>query len=121
MPVSIDEFESGELPSEQSVPAQVVAFLHSHADKAFTRGEIATELDADPNTVGTALSRLKDRMLVRHRGNYWAITDDSDRVQSAYNLATATARLNAEDGGIDPEAWDETSPEDAHPSERSDD
>ncbi|PSQ31164.1 hypothetical protein BRD16_03265 [Halobacteriales archaeon SW_6_65_46] len=120
MPVSIDEFESDELPSEQSVPSQVVAFLHSHANKAFTRGEIATEVDANPNAVGTALSRLKHRSLVRHRGNYWAITDDDERVQSAYDLAAATARLNAEDGGIDPGAWKEAAPDEPHPSERDD-
>jgi hypothetical protein len=118
MPVSIDEFESGDLPGEPSVPEQVVGFLYSHDDKAFTRGEIASAIDEDPNTVGTALSRLKERKLVRHKGQYWAITPDSERVLAAYNLQTASTRLDESDGGIDPAAWDTAAPDEPHPSER---
>ena len=118
MPVSIDEFESGDLPHGPSVPEQVVTFLYGQRDKAFTRGEIATAIDADPNAVGTALSRLKDRNLVRHRGEYWAITDDIERVTAAYDLHAATRSLDADDGGIDPENWDEAAPETPHPSDR---
>lgn len=117
MPVSIDEFESGDLPQGPSVPEQVVTFLYSHREQAFTRSEIATAIDADPNTVGTALSRLKDRSLVRHRGEYWAITDDEDRVAAAYDLHVATERLD-DDGGIDADEWDDAAPDTPHPSER---
>lgn len=118
MPVDIDDFESGELPSGPSVPEQVVAFLARHDDKAFTRSEIASAVDADRNTVGTALSRLKDRRLVRHRGEYWALTADRERVNAAYDLHATTRRLDEEDGGIDAAAWEETAPDDPHPSER---
>ena len=119
MPVSIDEFESGDLPHGPSVPEQVVTYLYANRDKAFTRAEIATAIDANPNTVGTALSRLKERELVRHRGEYWAITDDDGRVAAAYDLHTATDRLDAEDGGIDPDEWEAAAPDVAHPSERT--
>ena len=118
MPVSIDEFESGELPSGPSVPEQVLAFLSDRDDRAFRRSEIATGIDEDPNVVGTALSRLKDRDLVRHRGEYWAITPDRERVADAYDLHVATERLDDEDGGIDAAAWDAATPDEPHPSEQ---
>lgn len=121
MPVSIDDFESGELPHGPSVPEQVVTYLYGQRDKAFTRSEIATAIDEDPNAVGTALSRLKDRDLVRHRGEYWAITGDLDRVFAAYDLHTVTDRLDESDGGIDPEEWDDAAPDVPHPSERTTD
>ncbi|UIP00286.1 hypothetical protein Hbl1158_02645 [Halobaculum sp. CBA1158] len=115
MPVSIDEFESGDLPRGPSVPEQVVRYLVSNRTQAFTRSEIATAIDADPNTVGTALSRLKDRDLVRHRGEYWAITDDRERLEAAYDVHAATERLDADDGGIDPDEWDAAAPDSDRP------
>lgn len=118
MPVRIDEFESGELPSGPSVPEQVLTYLYANREQAFTRSEIATGIDEDPNTVGTALSRLKQRDLVRHKGEYWAMTTDINRVKDAYTLHTATERLNTDDGGINPKQWDATAPDDPHPSER---
>lgn len=121
MPVRIEDFESGELPQTPSVPKQVVTYLATHRDKAFTRSELAAALDAEPNTVGTALSRLKDRGLVRHKGEYWAVADDMERVADAYELHSLSERLEREDGGIDADAWDDTTPEQPHPSERTGD
>jgi len=118
MPVRIEEFESGNLPDGPSVPERVVAHLYAHRDKAFTRSEIADAIDADTNTVGTALSRLKHRDLVRHRGVYWAIATDLDRVEDAYALRDISDHLDGEDGGIDPEQWDDAAPDEPHPSER---
>jgi hypothetical protein len=40
MPVSIDEFESGDLPQGPSVPEQVITYLYTDQDAAFTRSEI---------------------------------------------------------------------------------
>lgn len=117
MPISIDEFNEGEVPDGPSVPERVVSFLATNDQQAFTRSEIATAIDTDPNTVGTALSRLKDRDLVRHRGNYWAITEDRERLRSAYQLHHEQTALDAEDGGIDPGEWDELAPNEPHPSE----
>lgn len=117
MPVSIDDFESGNLPRGPSVPEQVVTFLYAHREQAFTRSEIATAIDEDPNTVGTALSRLKARELVRHKGEYWAITDDEARIHGAYSLHVASDRLDDEDGGIDADEWDAAAPDTPHPSE----
>ncbi|AGB30218.1 hypothetical protein C488_05382 [Natrinema pellirubrum DSM 15624] len=119
MPVSIDDFESGNVPQETTVPEQVVGFLADNRDKAFTRSEIATAINEDTNTVGTALSRLKDRDLVRHKGRYWALTADRERVAAAYDLHAATERLDESDGGIDPDEWQAAAPDTSHPSERS--
>jgi Mn-dependent DtxR family transcriptional regulator len=115
--VSIDDFESGRFPSGPSVPEQVIAYLYAHRDRAFTRSEIAAAVEEDPNTVGTALSRLKERELVRHKGEYWALTDDEGRVAAAYDLHAASERLDAEDGAIDPDEWNAAAPDDPHPSE----
>lgn len=117
MPVSIDAFESGDLPGEPSVPEQVLTYLYANRDKAFTRSELAAAVGADANTVGTALSRLKARELVRHKGEYWALTDDVERVRAAYDLHSTMARLEAADGGIDPEEWDAAAPDTPHPSD----
>ncbi|GAB7091613.1 helix-turn-helix domain-containing protein [Halorubrum luteum] len=118
MPVRIEEFETGDLPSGPSVPKQVLIYLYTNQDKAFTRSEIATGIEEDPNTVGTALSRLKRRDLVRHKDEYWAITRDLERVQDAYDLHRVTEQLNDEDGGIDPDEWDAAAPDEPHPSEK---
>ena len=118
MPVDIDDFESGNLPQGPSVPEQVLTYLSNHRSQAFTRAEIAVAIDEDPNSVGTALSRLKNRNLVRHKGEYWAITDDTERLHDAYDLNTVTERLDEEDGGIDSAEWDAAAPDTPHPSER---
>lgn len=94
MPITIDEFESGDLGDDESVPRRVAAFLFEHRDHAFTRSEIAEAIDAEPNVVGTALSRFKEADLVRHRGRYWIITEDLDRLRSAYDLHSVTKSLN---------------------------
>lgn len=99
MPITIDEFESGDFGDDRSVPFQVAKFLHENRDRAFTRSEIAEGIDADSNVVGTALSRFKRADLVRHRGRYWAITDDVERLRSAYDLHRATEALNDRDRG----------------------
>jgi Mn-dependent DtxR family transcriptional regulator len=117
MPISIDTFESDDLPDGPSVPERVVSFLAANPEQAFTRTEIGTAIDADPDTVSTALSRLHGRDLVRHRGEYWAVTDDEERLHAAYNLHRVQRRLDADDGGIDADAWDATAPDTPHPSE----
>jgi Mn-dependent DtxR family transcriptional regulator len=118
MPVRIEEFETGDLPQGPSVPLQVITFLYANREQAFTRSEIAAGIDEEPNTVGTALSRLKQRELVRHKGEYWAVTDDHERVRDAYDLHASMQRLDDEDGGIDPAEWDAAAPDEPHPSER---
>lgn len=79
---------------------KILRFLKANDDKAFTRSEIATAIDVNPNTVGTNLSRLKNRELVRHRGNYWAITEDEARLASVF-------KTHFEDEWLDEELGEE--------------
>lgn len=76
MPIGIDQFEEGENLRDSSTSERILRFLATRDDQAYTRGEIADAIDTDPETVGTNLTRLKKRGLVRHREPYWAFTDD---------------------------------------------
>jgi len=79
VPIDIERFED---PADLKAPPtseRVIRFLIEHDDSAYTRREIADAIDANPETVGTNLTRLKDRGLVRHREPYWAVTDDRER------------------------------------------
>lgn len=77
MPIDIDRFEYG-MDSHAPTSQRIVRFLATNDDRAFRRVEIADAIDADPETVGTNLTRLKERGLVRHREPYWAFTDDRE-------------------------------------------
>jgi len=110
---------TGDLPDGPSVPEQVLVYLYTNRDRAFSRSEITTGIEEDPNTVGTALSRLKQRNLVRHSGEYWARTEDLERIQNAWDLHTVTERLRDEDGGIEPDEWDAVAPDEPYPSEQN--
>lgn len=100
MPASLDEVETSDLPDGPNVPEQVVTFLASNRDRAFTRAEIATAIDEEADAVGTARGRRTDRDLVRHRGEEGAPTEALDRVTAAYDLHAATERLETADGGV---------------------
>jgi Mn-dependent DtxR family transcriptional regulator len=63
-----------------------VSFLDEHDDCAWKAVTIAERLGLDTDAVSAILSRLKERGLVRHKRPYWAITDDDERLQSAYRL-----------------------------------
>ncbi|PSP87308.1 hypothetical protein BRC90_10835 [Halobacteriales archaeon QS_4_69_34] len=106
MPIGIDAFEGEESLGEPSTGERVVAYLAANDDKAFERSEIAAAIDAGPNAVGSALTRLKDRGLVRHRGHYWTVTDDHERLRDAYDVHALLEGLAAgEDEPFDREAW----------------
>jgi len=60
---------------------------------AFTPSKIAHWVDIPQNSIGTVLKRLEGKNLVRHKGGYWAITDDEEQLRglTQYQLATETA------------------------------
>lgn len=126
MPIDIEEFESTEDDAEKSTSERIVEYLLEHRDLAFTRAEIADAIDRAPNTTGTNLSRLKDRGLVRHSGNHWAITDDHHRLAREIRFSEALSQLKEEYGTIlsdesDAEAWSDAQPDRQHPSEDDED
>ena len=82
MPIDIEQFDDEPTLGEPTTGERIVRFLITHDDQAFTRSEIADAIDADPETVGTNLTRLKARGLVRHREPYWAFTDDHEQART---------------------------------------
>ena len=84
--------------SERSRAGGLVS-LRTNRDKAFTHSEIATGIEGESNTAGTALTRLKQRDFVRHRGQYWAIPEDLSRARAAYDRHTVTKQFDDEAGG----------------------
>ncbi|MBP2252676.1 Mn-dependent DtxR family transcriptional regulator [Halarchaeum solikamskense] len=121
MPIDIDEFEDGE-ETERTTSELVIEFLLENRDAAFTRGEIANAIDRSPNTVGSNLSRLKDRGLVRHRKHHWALTRDLSRVAEAIRFSDVFSKLTLEHGPFitseeEAQAWADAQPNQPHPSE----
>lgn len=117
MPIDIERFDTGseEDLRELSNPETVLGFLIENDDKAFTAAEIAAETGIADNSIGTVLSRLEDRELVRHKGQYWAL-GDPERIRSFGRYQRATRRLNDRHGEEDPEAWREHAPDEPHPN-----
>lgn len=83
MPIDIDEFERAaeeELLDVGSSPEQaVLEFLSFKPENAYTLSEIQSSTDLPLLTVADVLSRLASRGVVRHKGQYWAISSDHRR------------------------------------------
>ena len=107
-----DETELEEL----STTDRVLGFLAANDDRAFKAREISRRTELDTGAVSTALTRLKDRGLVEHKGPYWAVTTDEMRLESHDGYARATALFNEQFGEEDREAWREHAPKEPHPS-----
>ncbi|MGZ0748579.1 MarR family transcriptional regulator [Haloparvum sp. AD34] len=86
--IDIEEFENADPEEfeERNDTERIVVFLHAHDDRAWKAATIAERLGLETDAVSAILSRLKERGLVRHKRPYWAITDDEERLQSAYRL-----------------------------------
>lgn len=108
MPIDIDRFEEG---AEEELRAggptnaeEILTVLASNPEQAYTPKEIHQVTGVARGSVGVVLSRLEERGLVRHRGEYWAIADDAkvEKTLSAMQTAQAiTDRFGAED----PDEW----------------
>lgn len=94
----------------QNTTERVVLFLDESDGRAWKATTIADRLDLDTDAVSAILSRLKERDLVRHKGSYWTITDDRERLRAAYRLHRH--HKNA-DGQYGEERLEEIQPEDA--------
>jgi predicted nucleotidyltransferase/DNA-binding transcriptional ArsR family regulator len=101
VPIDIERFEDPADLTDPPTSERILRFLLEHDDCAYPRGEIADAIDADPATVGTNLTRLKDRGLVRHREPYWAVIDDRARaietLRDRYGNAVYTELLGTDD------------------------
>ena len=107
MSIDIREFEerSADELDELTNPERVLAFLVSHDDRAWKATEIARRSGVNEHSIHAVLARLEDRSLVRHKGPYWAITNDEERLYRAYDLHRATRLLDERLGEEDPDEW----------------
>ena len=118
MSIDRDTFEntSEEELEEFSVPDQVLGFLVANENRAFKAREIASQIGINEGAVSTALSRLKDRDVVEHKATYWAITDETERLEGYSGYERATALFNEQLGTEDTESWRKHAPSESHPS-----
>ena len=93
--------------TEDSNAYTILQFLATHPEAGFTPKEISDETGVPRGSVGTTLSRLKERDLVRHKEPYWAIGED-DRLAAysamLHGTEAAADRFGEEDWG----EWEET-------------
>lgn len=107
MPIDIERFEesgANELRATGRTNAEeILAFLAANPEQAFVPKEIHKETGVARGSVGVVLSRLEERDLVRHRGEYWAIgdTDIETTLSAMVTARAATERFGPED----PEEW----------------
>lgn len=106
MPISADRFDeidddSG--PSPGTNAHEILSFLQSHADQAFTRGEIAQATDVTGGSVGPTLVRLREAGRVDHKGNYWRVSDHVRSVDAAAGHAADVAASHEDE----PMAYDD--------------
>lgn len=108
MPIDIDRFEEDApdtLRAGGPTNAEtILAFLAGHSDQAFTPKEIHQATRIPRGSVGVVLSRLDEQDLVRHRGEYWAITEDAEADKTLTAMSTARAATDRL-GPEDPEEW----------------
>lgn len=117
MAIDRDTFEQSS-PEELeglSTAERVLGFLAVNDDRAFKARELARQTDLDAGAVSTALTRLKERDLVEHKGTYWAITTDEERLEAYRGYARATALFNEQFGVEDREEWLAHAPDEPHP------
>jgi len=108
MPIDIETFESSasdRLESGGDTNAdRVMRFLAAHPEQAFTQSEIRDATDVKAGSISVVLSRLEERGLVRHKGNYWALGDAED-VAAYAGLRESTRAANDRFGEEDIEEW----------------
>ena len=95
MPINIDRFEDEPEDvldvKEGTQPYTILTFLAANDEQAFTQTEIHEATEIPRGSVGVVLSRLEERGLVRHRGRYWAITDDERLASYAAQQAASSS------------------------------
>jgi predicted transcriptional regulator of viral defense system len=108
MPIDIETFESSPedrlQQSGETNADRVMGFLATHPDQAFTQSEIRDATGVKAGSISVVLSRLEDRGLVRHKGNYWALGEADD--MAAYtSMVESTRAANDRFGEENMEEW----------------
>lgn len=115
MPIDIETFTeaSDEELTEVTNAEKVVRFLYQNDDKAFTPSEIAEGAGVKKNSISTVLRRLRERDLVQHKGDYWAIGDE-ETVQDAFRFHRTMEDLDQRLGTEDIDEWREHAADDGN-------
>ncbi|APX96725.1 MarR family transcriptional regulator [Natronorubrum daqingense] len=111
MSIDIEDFEvrSPKELEEPSNAERVLRFLYEHRDKAWKASTIAERSGVNKNSISAVLNRLKEQDLVRHKGSYWAITDDTERLRRAHQFHRTVQQFNELYGEEDRDEWTEAS------------
>jgi DNA-binding IclR family transcriptional regulator len=106
MPIDIETFTESDDEELSAVTnaERVVRFLYRNDDKAFTPSEIAEATGVKKTSIGTVLRRLRERDLVEHKGDYWAIGDEQ-AVRDAFRFHRNMDALDERFGAEDLEEW----------------
>jgi len=108
IPIDIEAFEASPEDrlqnSGETNADRVMQCLAAHPDQAFTQGEIRDATDVKAGSISVVLSRLEDRGLVRHKGNYWALGEVND-VAAYANMLESTRAANDRFGEEDIKEW----------------
>nr|WP_242611588.1 MarR family transcriptional regulator [Natrinema hispanicum] len=108
IPIDIETFESS--PEDrlqhngETNADRVMQFLAANPDQAFTQSEIRDATGVKAGSISVVLSRLEDRGLVRHKGNYWAL-GEADDVAAYANMVESTRTANGRFGEEDMDEW----------------
>jgi Mn-dependent DtxR family transcriptional regulator len=107
MSIDIERFEKEDPEAfENATNAErVIAFLTKNDDRAWKQAEIADRAGVKRGSIGPVLRRLHERNLVRHKGEYWAITDDRERLEAATDLHRITDALDERHGEEQKSEW----------------
>lgn len=108
MPIDMETFESASADrletSGETNADRVMRFLVTHPEQAFTQSEIRDATGVKAGSISVVLSRLEDRGLVRHKGNYWALGEDDD-VAAYISMLESTRAANDRFGEEDIDEW----------------
>lgn len=106
MPIDINTFDraDGDDLGKPTNAERVLGFLVANDGQAFTPAEVAEGTEVKRSSIGTVLRRLKQRDLVRHKGEYWA-AGAKDRIRDAYDLHQTLAALDEQLGAEDLDEW----------------
>ncbi|MCO8256557.1 MarR family transcriptional regulator [Haladaptatus sp. AB618] len=112
MPVDFESYHPTELPNEKTNGRYILEFLADDPELGYRAGELAKELDIPRGSVGTTLSRLETRGLVRHKGEYWAINPEAYDAHTASLIGLETVAIQFEGDYYDENPdWDEDLPD----------
>jgi hypothetical protein len=97
MPINADRFEhldeDGITLAEGTNAHEIMTFLVARPNEAFRQSELVEQTDVTSGSIGPTLQRLRERGLVRHRQNYWALGHE-ERLGQVTGLKSTFAAIN---------------------------